>query len=704
MVYTETVTNTGSVPLTHIAVNQALFGEYEVKEGEMTVKGTEVIIPDLQPDESYTFTYSVPASYAEQGKLKNTAYVTTAEKVDDEDECTVSTAYLTITKTADSDVYNFDDTITYTNVITNMSSVTLDNVVVTEDNGKGEFDLAASEYGDKTITIKEDNSLVIDKLLPGDSVTLVYHIKAADVEHDEDFNVYSYTTAAFTSDINIEVMDDVEYELVYPQVTVTESPDKKVYGDIENIVYTYNVSNTGSCTLHNVVVSENFGKGTYEENENGTVNDKGDFVIPELDVGESVTLTYTVNAKDVPLTDGNTVVNIVTAVSDDKVSDNDTSTVEIVHYEISVTKVADKPVHVMNDVVVFTNVIKNDGLTTLTNVTAQECMNGKFNLPNGAVILGDHIVIAELAPGESYTYTFAVKADDDTVENDLVNSTVTVTVSEHYKDGSSDAVTATADANVKIVYPNIKVTKEVEYRDYTIGEEVVWVDTVTNNGDVTLVDVVVTESLNGIFTADKDYETTENTMIIPKLEPGESVTFTFTTAADSENISDNTCYCTVEDSSGDVSDSAEKSVPVIAPVEPDIQTETEVTAETESETVPESDVETTTETETESEIESVTETETGTESEPEIITETESETETRTDTDTVEGKVSPGTVDKRTDTDIETPVDSEITTDTESEVPVTTDSEISVETESETPGADQSSRHFGEKQRRKQSI
>ena len=73
VVYTETVTNTGSVPLTHIAVNQALFGEYEVKEGEMTVKGTEVIIPDLQPDESYTFTYSVPASYAEQGKLKNTA-------------------------------------------------------------------------------------------------------------------------------------------------------------------------------------------------------------------------------------------------------------------------------------------------------------------------------------------------------------------------------------------------------------------------------------------------------------------------------------------------------------------------------------------------------------------------------------------------------------------------------------------------------
>ena len=42
--------------LTNVTVTQAVDGKYDIVEGEMTADGRSVVIPDLLPGESYSFT------------------------------------------------------------------------------------------------------------------------------------------------------------------------------------------------------------------------------------------------------------------------------------------------------------------------------------------------------------------------------------------------------------------------------------------------------------------------------------------------------------------------------------------------------------------------------------------------------------------------------------------------------------------------
>lgn len=558
VVYTETVTNKGTVKLTDVTVNQELMGEYDPQEG-LTSRGTTAYLPDLEPGESYTFTYRVPASLAEDNKLVNDADVTTAQKVTDDDTCTVYTVnpYMTLTKTVDSDVYRTTDTITFTDTITNTGDNTLYNIVVTEDYTTGKFVKVDADKVDET---ENSNVVVIKELAPGESITLTYTVKAEDVDEGDNRVLVSVTTADATSEENVKAEANVRFRIIHPEIQVTTTTDKQVYNDLEDIVFTDVVTNTGDCTLTNVVVKENFDKGAYTDTANGTLNSDGTVTIAKLEPGESVKLQYTINAADAPVTNG-TVTNLVTATADEGVSDDDSTTVKIVHYSIEVTKVVDARIHSVDDSVVFTNIVTNNGSSRLTNIVVEEDLPGTFQLANGAAIMNDNIVIAALEPGESYTYNYIVPANNTTIVDGRITGTVTATASENNLDDSSDKVSDSDTDYTLVQSPAISVTKTVDDRTYAIGETVVWTDTVTNTGDMLLTNVVVTESLNGTF--DTSFDTTDNSFVIPTLEAGESVTFTFSTVITDKDYADKVQNCTVDAVAAEgVSDDATAEVPV----------------------------------------------------------------------------------------------------------------------------------------------
>ncbi|MEE3449973.1 MAG: hypothetical protein VZR27_04615, partial [Acutalibacteraceae bacterium] len=90
VVFEETITNTSPVALTNVTVTQDLFGEYETNAQVIVKLGTTAQIPDLEPKQSFTLTYSVSASLAENGILTQKAEVTAAEQVSSSDVCEVS--------------------------------------------------------------------------------------------------------------------------------------------------------------------------------------------------------------------------------------------------------------------------------------------------------------------------------------------------------------------------------------------------------------------------------------------------------------------------------------------------------------------------------------------------------------------------------------------------------------------------------------
>ena len=715
VVYTETVTNTGKVKLTNVTVTQTQSGEYEAVESEKNEKGDiivdendpkKVVIPDLAPGESYTFTYKVPASqHDEYNIIVDEAVVTTKQQVTDNDEATVRVVHpnIDLTKTVEKKIYKEEETVVYTDVIVNTGDTPLRNVVVTEDNDKGEFGVADSDKPNVETTDK--NNVVIIKEIPvGESVTLTYTIKVKDVERDENNHVVSETTAEVPNEKDLNVKAAVEYDIIHPTIQVTTTPNKDHYGDIEDIVYTDVVTNTGDYPLHSVVVAEHFEHGSYSENERGYINEDGNFVIEELAVGESVALTYTINASKAPVI-SNIVTNFVTADCDERVSDDDTSDVLIVHYQISVTKLVDSGRHLVGDDVYFTNIVQNTGDYKLTGIVVEEDLTGQFIITQeGAALIDGSLVIAELNPNEKYVYTYAVPYNEDFITDGRLLGKVTATASENAISVSSDVVVDSDTNSTTFYQPSIEVTKTVEDRDYVVGETVTWNDSITNNGECDLTNVVVTESLNGTFSL--DYETTENTMIIPVIKVGETVEFTFTTVIDSEDVIEELYPCTVEAVAREnVSDADSKAVTVIEseiPDDSDTDTETEMDSDiTDTDTGTDSDVAgtetetdgdtTDTDMDTNGDVEgSDTDTETSSDT-TDTETETDSDT-TDTDTDT-NGDVEGSDTDTETSsdtTDTETETDSDTTdTDTDTNGDVEgSDTDTETETDSDTTGTD----------------
>lgn len=542
--YTETVTNTGDVKLTNVKVTQTAFGEYDMQP-EMTVKGTNVMLPNLDAGESYTFTYRVPTSDTADSEVVNTAKVTTAEKASDETKSTVFIIHpaLSLTKTADKDQYLEHETVAYTNVIQNTGDFILKNVTVTEDSEKGKFHIETADTAEKKIELTKSNVAVIDELKPGESVTLSYEINSMDVADDENGNVQSLTSVTVPSMEDITAKAMAEYKILHPTVEVTSLAEKELYGDLENISYTDTITNTGVYVLHNLVVSQKLENGSYAENSKGSVNENGDFVIDELLPGESISLTYTVNAENIEATDG-IAENTVTVTCKENASDTAGVSVQIVHYELLVTKLVDSSSHAIGDKTVFTGIIKNTGNYTLTNIEVKEDLNGEIILSEGASIVNDVIVIAELKPNESYSYNLVVKYSEDLLRDGILTSTVSAKAGESVQVNGRETVIAEDTNFTKYYKPSISVKKSADKEQAMIGDTVTYTDTITNNGECDLTNIVVTESVDGTFVT--DYESNEKSVIIPNLAVGETAEITFIAAIESDKVANGVYNCTVK--------------------------------------------------------------------------------------------------------------------------------------------------------------
>lgn len=554
--YTETVKNTGSAKLTDVTVNQSVSGEYDIKS-DMKVNGTSIVIPDMEPGESYTFTYRVSASSAANNKIENTATVETAQEASDSAESTVYIIHpnLYLTKTTDKNTYYAGETVTYTDVIVNTGDTPLKNVIVTEDNDKGKFEYESEADSEKNIEFTAENIAVIDELLPGESVTLKYIIAANDTKQDENGNAKSITTGAVPAYSDTIAEAYAECKILHPAISVKTSSDE-FYSDTQNIVYTDTVTNTGDCTLHNVVVSENFKEGSYSENPIGSVNENGAFVIDELKPGESVELTYTIPASDVTLTD-TYAENTVTASCDENVTDTDSTKVKVVHYEISVVKIVDSAAHEVGDRTVFTSIITNKGNYPMENISVNENLEGEWVLSDGAAVVDGSLIISKLNPNESYTYSYVVEYSSDLIDEGNLTSVVTV-------DFNDSLLNCTAENKTSYSKPMLTVSKSADKKQYTVGDVVTYTDAITNIGDTPLTNVTVTESLNGNF--ESDYESTENTVTIPVIKAGETVNLTFKTVIAKENRSGDAYICSVEVNSAEgTSDSDTLAVKIVNP-------------------------------------------------------------------------------------------------------------------------------------------
>jgi uncharacterized repeat protein (TIGR01451 family)/gliding motility-associated-like protein len=517
--YTLVVRNGGNLVLNNVVVTDPLTGLSQP-------------VGTLQPQQtaSVTETYSVTQSDVDAGQVVNIATATGTDSRGTDKAATatatvtsIQTPGISLTKTANPTTYSQSgDQISYSLVVTNTGNVTLTNVSLRDP-------LTNLNIGIGTIT-------------PGQVVTetATYTVLQSDIDTGQVLNT---ANVVGTAPSNAQVTDTASATVTAVQssgVDLTKTADVATYDQVGDVVtYTLTVTNTGNETLNNVTLTDPL---TGLNQAIGTL-------APAQVV--TVTESYTIAQSDI---DSGSVVNVATVTATDatntNLSDTATATVTAVQSSgVDLTKTADVATYdQVGDVITYTLTVTNTGNETLDNVTLTDPLTGLNQ------------AIGTLAPAQVVTVTESYTIAQSDIDSGSVVNVATVTATDATNTNLSDTATATVTA---VQSSGVDLTKTADVATYDqVGDVITYTLTVSNTGNETLDNVILTDPLSGLV------ET------IPTMTPAESLTYTTTytvTQSDMEagsitNIASVTATDAIGNSVGDSDDAV-----VVTDAKPDIE-------------------------------------------------------------------------------------------------------------------------------------
>ena len=491
--YTFIVTNTGNATLANVTVT----------DPKVTVSGSPLasLAPGASDNTTFSGVYVLTQADIDAGLVDNTATVwgisPDGDNVTDNDTKTVTLpnddsiqlikdGTLDMTVVSPPSQANLGDQINYTFTVTNTGNVTLNNVTVTDpkvtiiggpiatmlpgatDNTTftGTYTLGAEDF---SATLVENTAMATGTPSSGPQVS------------DNDTKIIIIPVSAPIQSIQL-VKDGTLDMTVVPPDTQANPGDK--------INYTFTVTNTGAGTLTNIMVTDS--KVTVIGGP-----------ISSLDPGASDNTTftgaYTLTQADI---NANVVSNTATATGTppqgDDVTDEHSKNITIPQ-DLSIQMVKDgaldmtfvPPSNQTNpgDKINYTFTVTNTGNVTITNVQVTD--------PKVTVI-GSPIL--SLAPGSSdnttFTGTYTLTQTD--INAGIVHNTATATgtpptgpdiTDEHSKD-----ITIPQEHSIQLVKDgSLDMTVVPSNTEANPGDRIQYTFTVTNTGNVTLTNVIVTD-------------------------------------------------------------------------------------------------------------------------------------------------------------------------------------------------------------------
>jgi uncharacterized repeat protein (TIGR01451 family) len=470
-----TATNTGNVTLA---------GPVTVNDPLITAAGGTVTCPagPLAPQASLTCTGSYAATQADidTGQIINTATARSGTTVSGPASVTVLAVQepaLTTVKTAQALLpqdFVVGVQVGYTYLVTNSGNVTVTAPISVSDNL-----IAANQ-----ITCP---ALPTAGLAPAASLTCTatYTVTVEEVDLGVVTNLATATDGTTISPIAIASIPDSSIPALSVVKTATSGSGFDAVGDV--IEYSYAVTNSGTRSFVNAV---------------SVTDDKlGNIVCfaptgadPDLRPGETVTCTATHVVSQADLDLGRVVNQAFAATTFGPKAVPVTSAPDTVRVDalrnpaLDLTKIATpNPVTSVGQVVNYAFDVVNSGNQTLRNIAVSDAM-----LP------GLSCQVAQLLPGQSlqcnepYTVT---QADID--RGSLIN---TATAGAITPDGARVEDTATATTTLPTQAPAVSLEKRAIPSPFgAAGSSLTYGFTVTNSGNVTLTNLVVTDPMGAGF-------------------------------------------------------------------------------------------------------------------------------------------------------------------------------------------------------------
>ncbi len=517
--YSYLVTNTGSVPLSGITVNDAHAGLSAIQCPSSTLA--------VGAFETCTATYKVTQADLNAGSINNTATATGTPPTTTNGQppnitSTPSTATVTVTQTpalsvvksaSPTVVSTVGSTVTYTFDVKNTGNQTLTNVGITDTQTAPAGGLASGPTcstivtGSGTCTTASGKS-VVSSMAPGDEATFTatYKVTQADLDNGS-INDSAVSTGTppgggtYTSPPSTAVVTATRT----PSIEIVKSANVPSFSAPGvPITYSYVVTNNGNVTLHNVGVTDPM-PGL------SAVSCPSSTLAPGI--SETCTAAYTTTQADV---NAGGLSNTGTASG---LSPNNTQVTAQSSWHIPATQTpglsilksaSPMTVSTVGSVVTYTFTVKNTGNVTMTNVGVTDTQTA----PAGALTSGPTChtivtgsgtcttsagksVVSSMAPGDQATFTATYTVTQADLDNGTINdsavSTGTLPAGGTYTSAPSTAVVTATQG------PAITLLKTASVASYSAaGTSITYSYLVTNTGNVTLHSVNVTDPMPGL--------------------------------------------------------------------------------------------------------------------------------------------------------------------------------------------------------------
>jgi uncharacterized repeat protein (TIGR01451 family) len=513
--YTFEITNTGNTTLTSVDVTDMLLGT-NVVGGPIAT-----LIPGAV-NNSITGTYALTQDDIDAGFVENTATVNATDPNSDpvtdisgttatNDTPTTTpisqVSSIALVKTDDTSALSsppvVNDVISYTFEITNTGNTTLTSVDVTD------VLLGTNVVGGPIATLIPG---AVNTTITGTYALTQNDINAGFVENTAtvdatDPNLMSVTDISGTTNT-----DDIPTTTAISQassIALVKTADISAFSSppaVDDIIsYTFEITNTGNTTLTSVDVTDvllgtNVVGGPIATLIPGAVNSSitGTYALTQDDINAG----FVENTATVDATDPNS--NPITDISGTTTTDDTPTTTAISQASsIALIKTADisalSSPPLVDDIISYTFEITNTGNTTLTSVDVTD------------VLLGTNVVggpIATLIPGAvdntTISGTYALTQND--INAGVVENTATVDAIDSILMPVTDTSGATNTDDIPTTTPltqtpRIALIKEANTSQISnpvqVGDVISYTFTITNLGNTSLTDVVISEQLAG---------------------------------------------------------------------------------------------------------------------------------------------------------------------------------------------------------------
>jgi gliding motility-associated-like protein/uncharacterized repeat protein (TIGR01451 family) len=458
--YTFTVTNNGNVTLKEVILSDARINFNQS-------------IGILAPGETQTFTsdYTITQADVNSQIVINTATVSGKSPSDVVVDATAS-AYVVgqdqgalevIIKVKEKTYSQAGETLNYDILVRNVGNITVNTIQVT-DNLTG-------------------FSSTIPSLAPGESTTLTtgYSVTQPDLDAGKVVNEVNVSGVEASPQATVLTAKDIEVSTanVSPSINVQTSLQSgpnpySALGDV--LTFETVVTNTGNVTLSNVTISEPLSGIT----------------IPALTslapgTSQSFTFTYTIKQSDL---DAGSVTNFVSVsgASPSNVQVTNQASITILSRQnngILLTKSGNPATYSqVGEEITYSLEVRNTGNVTLSNVTITDPLTG-LNQNLGPIISGVSIPV---------TATYRITQQD--LDRGYVSNTASVSAT----DPSNQSISTTAIDTVRAVQnPQLTLQKTADKSSYsTLGEPITYTLTISNSGNVTLKNLLVSDPLTGV--------------------------------------------------------------------------------------------------------------------------------------------------------------------------------------------------------------